>query len=226
VGEAADASGAMLPAVAGALGYGSGMSVRAVKRDAPIRQVALLRGVNVGGNNRVPMAQLRELLQELGYEDVLTHLQSGNAVFTTSGSSAERIERKIEEQLEHHLGLRVRVLVRTGEELARVVDTNPLPAAVSEPSRLLVTFLSAPLDPEALSSLDPTAFEPDLFGVGDREIYVWCPEGVRTIKLSYAFWEKRFGVIATARNWNTVTKLLALTQQEPRLDSDSAPTSA
>jgi uncharacterized protein (DUF1697 family) len=177
------------------------------------RQIALLRGVNVGGNNKVPMAHLRELLRELGYEEVRTHLQSGNAVFTAAGMPPEQVAQEIEDVLASSLGLGIRVLVRTAEELARVVSANPLPEAVAEPSRLLVTFLSAPPDPERLGELDPVDFEPDLFGFGEREIYVWCPEGVRTIRLSYAFFEKRFGVVATARNWNTVTKLLELARE-------------
>jgi uncharacterized protein (DUF1697 family) len=176
------------------------------------RQIALLRGVNVGGHNRVPMAHLRELLLELGYEDVRTHLQSGNAVFT-AGAPPEVAAREIEGQLERSLGLGVRVLVRTAAELARVVSANPLPAAVAEPSRFLVTFLSAPPDPDLLGQLDPADFEPELFGFGERELYVWCPDGVRTLKLSYAFLERRFGVVATARNWRTVTRLLALARE-------------
>lgn len=180
---------------------------------APVRHVALLRGVNVGGNNRVPMATLRELMHDLGYAGVRTHLQSGNAVFSAPRTPPERAAQEIEEQLARRLALNVRVLVRSGQELARVVATNPLPQAVSEPARLLVNFLSAAPDPELLGELAPADFEPDLFGVGEREIYVWCPEGVRATRLSYAFWEKRLGVTATARNWNTVTRLLALTEE-------------
>jgi uncharacterized protein (DUF1697 family) len=189
------------------------MCAGAVQSERPSRKIALLRGVNVGGSNKVPMAHLRELMQELGYENVRTHLQSGNAVFTADETPPEAAAQEIEGQLARSLGLGVRVLVRTAEELARVVSANPLPEAVSEPSRLLVTFLSAAPDPQRLRELQPADVEPDLFGVGEREIYVWCPEGVRAIKLSYAFWEKRFGVVATARNWNTVTRLLALAQE-------------
>jgi uncharacterized protein (DUF1697 family) len=177
------------------------------------RQIALLRGVNVGGHNRVPMAHLRELLLDLGCEDVRTHLQSGNAVFACGDKSPEVAAQAIEDQLARSLGLGVRVLVRTAADLARVVSANPLPDAVAEPSRFLVTFLSAPLDPGLLGELDPVDFEPELFGVGERELYVFCPEGVRTLKLSYAFLERRFGVVATARNWNTVTRLLALARE-------------
>ncbi len=113
----------------------------------PSRQIALLRGVNVGGHNRVPMAHLRELLLDLGYEDVCTHLQSGNAVFTAGDVLPDVASQAIEGQLARSLGLGVRVLVRTAADLARVVHANPLPAAVAEPSRFLVTFLSAPPDP-------------------------------------------------------------------------------
>jgi uncharacterized protein (DUF1697 family) len=179
----------------------------------PVRQVALLRGVNVGGNNRVSMAHLRELMQGLGYDGVRTHLQSGNAVFTADGTPPERAAQEIEGLLERHLGLSVRVLVRTDEELARVVEANPLAEAISEPARLLVNFLAEAPDPDLLGGLDPADFEPDIFGVGEREIYVWCPEGVRATKLSHAFWEKRLRVVATARNWNTVTRLLELVQE-------------
>jgi uncharacterized protein (DUF1697 family) len=198
--------------------YGVPMCAMAVAGGAArggtsVRMVALLRGVNVGGNNIVAMATLRELLQGLGYGDVRTHLQSGNAVFSTSGTAPEQVAREIEEQLVKLLGLNIRVIVRTGEELARVIDSNPLPEAVVEPSRLLVNFLSAAPEGELVGGLDPAVFEPDVFGVGEREVYVWCPEGVRATKLSYAFWEKRLGVVATARNWNTVTRLRELVEE-------------
>jgi uncharacterized protein (DUF1697 family) len=176
------------------------------------RQIALLRGVNVGGRNMVAMAALRELLQALGYEGVRTHLQSGNAVFTAA-TPPERAGREIEEGLVERLGLQVPVLVRTRDELAQAVAGNPLGEATSQPARLLVNFLSGEPDPQLLGELDPADFEPETFGVGAREVYVWCPDGVQATKLSYAFWEKRLKVTATARNWNTVTRLLALADE-------------
>ncbi len=184
----------------------------AAGRSTVIRQIALLRGVNVGGNNMVAMAALRELLGALGYEDVRTHLQSGNAVFAAA-TPPELSARAIEDRLAGSLGLRVPVLVRTRDELAEVVATNPLGEATSEPSRLLVNFLSRKPDGELLDALDPADFEPETFAAGAREIYVWCPDGVRATKLGYAFWEKRLKVTATARNWNTVTRLLALADE-------------
>jgi uncharacterized protein (DUF1697 family) len=175
--------------------------------------VALLRGINVGGHNRIAMAQLRELLQALGYEDVRTHLQSGNAVFATAGTPPEQAAREIEDQIARSLGLGVRVVVRTRDELAEVVAANPLGEVASDPARLLVTFLSAAPERGLLGELAPADFEPDVFAVGAREIYVWHPDGVRATRLTNAFWEKRLGVTATARNWNTVTRLLALADE-------------
>jgi uncharacterized protein (DUF1697 family) len=100
--------------------------------------------------------------------------------------------------------------VRTQAELARVVAENPLLDVANDHARLLVTFLSDAPAREALSELAPADFEPDVFAFGEREIYVWYPDGVRATRLSNAFWERRLGVVATGRNWNTVTRLQEL----------------
>ena len=112
--------------------------------------------------------------------------------------------------LAEELGLEAKVLVRTKGELERVVAGNPLLDVASNPSRMLVAFLSDAPDREVMRQLAPADFEPDVFAVGEREIYVWYPEGVQATKLSNAFWEKRLGVVATGRNWRTVTRLLEL----------------
>ena len=175
------------------------------------RHVALLRAVNVGGRNRIAMADLRELLEGLGYGEVRTHLQSGNAVFTAAVSSPEQLGQEIEGALVEQVGLAAKVLVRTRAELERAITANPLlDVADGNHSRLLVTFLSHTPDREVLAELAPAEFEPDVFAPGEREIYVWYPEGVRATKLSNAFWERRLRVVATGRNWNTVTRLLEL----------------
>jgi uncharacterized protein (DUF1697 family) len=173
------------------------------------RQVALLRGINLGRSKRIAMADLRALVEGLGYADVRTHLQSGNVLLTTSASPA-RAAKAIEGALDAELGVDVRVLVRTDDELASVVDRNPLGDVATDPARLLVTFLSGRPDPKRLRALDPADFEPDVFRAGAREIYVWCPNGYAGTKLTHAFWEKQLGLTGTARNWRTVTKLLEL----------------
>jgi uncharacterized protein (DUF1697 family) len=176
------------------------------------RLVALLRGINVGRHNRVGMSQVRELMDGLGYDGVRTHLQSGNVVFTT-GSPPERAAQEIADRLAHELGFMVRVLVRTRDELAQVVKRDPLAAVASDPARYLVTFLSAAPDRRRLSALDAADYEPDVFRLVGREIYSWYPNGVHATKLTNSFWEKQLGVTGTARNWNTVTRLLALADE-------------
>jgi uncharacterized protein (DUF1697 family) len=171
--------------------------------------VALLRAVNVGGRNRIAMARLRELLEGLGYGAVRTHLQSGNALFTAAGTPAH-VAHEIEGALAEEIGLTAKVLVRTRAELERVVAANPLLDIAGDPARLLVTFLSQAPDRGAVSELAPADFEPDTFALGEREIYAWYPQGVHATRLSNAFWERHLGVVATARNWNTVTRLLEL----------------
>ncbi len=175
------------------------------------KYAVLLRAVNVGGRNKIAMARLRELLEGLGYEAVRTHLQSGNAVLRAVGKSPQRVGDEIEGVLAEGLGLEAKVLVRTKGELERVVAENPLLGVASNHSRMLVAFLSETPDHEVMRQLAPADFEPDVFAAGEREIYVWYPEGVQRTKLSNAFWEKRLGVVATGRNWNTVTRLLEMT---------------
>jgi uncharacterized protein (DUF1697 family) len=175
--------------------------------------VALLRAVNVGGRNRIAMEQLRGLLEGLGYGDVRTHLQSGNAVFTAAGSSPEQLGQEIEGALAEQVELAAKVLVRTRAELERAITANPLLDVADDHARLLVTFLSDAPDREVIAELAPAEFEPDVFAVGEREIYVWYPDGVRATRLSNAFWERRLGVVATGRNWNTVTRLLELVDE-------------
>ena len=173
-----------------------------------MRYVALLRAVNLGKNRKLDMADLRALLASLGYHDVSTYLQSGNAIFTSPQDNPEILEREIAQEIERKLGFDVPVLIRTPQELASIVDANPLPHALAKPAQYYVTFLSARVDPPAAAALDPERFAPEEFRVGDRAVYVWLPEGAQRARLSNSFWERHFGVTATSRNWNTVTALL------------------
>ncbi|MGR3933503.1 DUF1697 domain-containing protein [Streptomyces sp. BRA346] len=174
-------------------------------------QVALLRGINVGSGRRFPMARQRALMAELGFEDVTVHLQSGNIVFADPGTPPERTARRLEDAFAADLGFSVPVLVRTRDELAAVVDANPYPAAVAEPKTLHVVFLSdVPTDTSALDAVDASAYAPDEFRLVGRELYLHLPGGLGRSKLAAKLTNPRLGVTATARNWNTVTKLLAL----------------
>ncbi|MFE7315073.1 DUF1697 domain-containing protein [Streptomyces sp. NPDC057555] len=175
------------------------------------RQIALLRGINVGGHNAFPKALQLELARSLGFAEVSVLLQTGNLVFADPGIPPERTARRIEEGILAELGLTVPVVVRTRDELAAVVAQNPFPLAVPEPKSLHVTFLSGePADTSRLDALDQAAFAPDRFQLVGRELYLWCPQGAGRSKLAGAVGRAPLGVTATARNWNTVTKLLAL----------------
>jgi uncharacterized protein (DUF1697 family) len=170
------------------------------------RYVVLLRGINVGRNKRIAMADFRALLDALGCEGVDTVLQSGNALVTAAGSAAE-IERDVEAGVAARFGVEVRCVVRTGAELVAAIDANPLP--VPNGSRFLGLFLSERPDARLLAANDPVALDPGRVAMGDRVIYQWCPDGVLAAPPVSAFVERQLKVGVTARNWNTLARLAA-----------------
>lgn len=176
-----------------------------------MRYVALLRGVNLGPNKRVAMSDLRDLLSSLGHTDVRTYLQSGNAVFTSDRDDPEELAREIERGLAREVGHEVAVLIRTGKQLAKVVDGNPFSDVATDPSRLHVSFLLGEPDLKLLRAVDPSEYEPDRFAVGDGVIYLWYPNGMQGTTMNDRFWRGlKLGVQTTTRNWNTVTKLRSM----------------
>jgi uncharacterized protein (DUF1697 family) len=177
-----------------------------------VRYAALLRGVNVGGKNRLPMPALRDLLVGLGFTDVETLLQSGNAVFGAGRTSPAKVAARITDGLQEELGLDVTVMVRTHAQLTSIVDANPFAKeAAKEPGKVLVSFLAQPPARGRLDDVDGAALEPERFRLVGSELYLWCPRGVGRSRLVQTLSDKKLGVAATARNWNTVTKLLELT---------------
>jgi uncharacterized protein (DUF1697 family) len=174
------------------------------------KSVALLRGINVGRNKRIAMSDLRELVQGLGYHDAITHLQSGNIVFTGTRKPSERVAADLSGAIRAELGLDVTVVVRSRDELAAVVAGNPMPEHTGDPKKFHVTFLAAEPERGRLDGIDPATYLPDEFRVVGREVYLWFPEGVLASRLGNDFWEKRIGLAATTRNWRTVTRLLEL----------------
>ncbi|WP_199546876.1 DUF1697 domain-containing protein [Streptomyces sp. N35] len=174
---------------------------------------ALLRGINVGGRAKVPMAELRTLLTGLGYGEVRTHLQSGNAFFTAVKGDEQALAAKISAAIEQHFGFPVDCLVRDHTYLRNVADACPFPAADLEPKQLHVTYLSRQPDPERYAGLDQAPFLPEEFRLGDRCVYLYAPDGLGRSKLGETLSRPKLtkGMIATTRNWNTVTKLVELT---------------
>ncbi|MGZ8805200.1 MAG: DUF1697 domain-containing protein [Microbacterium sp.] len=171
--------------------------------------VALLRGINVGGKNKVPMAALRDLFVTLGHEDVATYIQSGNVVFTSTEKPVQAA-RDIAAGIQDEFGLAVPVIVRTHAELAKVATVNPYLTAGVDVSKLHVTFLADKPKAAAINDLDPDRSAPDEFTVVGREIFMLLPNGMGRTKLTIDYFERGLGTTATARNWNTVNKLLEL----------------
>ncbi|CCK26623.1 hypothetical protein BN159_2244 [Streptomyces davaonensis JCM 4913] len=174
---------------------------------------ALLRGINVGGAKKVPMAELRTLLTGLGLADVRTYLQSGQAVFAAGQGDARSWTARITEAIEQHFGFTVDVIVRDHAYLAAVVDACPFPAAELEGKQLHVTYFSAPVDEERFAGIDRSAFLPEEFRLGDRCLYLYAPDGLGRSKLAEQLAKPRVtkGLTATSRNWNTVVKLMEMT---------------
>ena len=168
--------------------------------------VALLRGINVGGHAKVAMAELRATFVDMGFTDATTYIQSGNVVFTASGS-ATRARSVIEKGLETRFGLGITVVVRTRPQLSEIIGHNPLAGGGRDPAKLHVTFLAAAPTSSRLSTLDPDGFLPDEFRVAGAEVYVHCPNGYGRTKLNNAFFERSLGVAATTRTLRTVTTL-------------------
>lgn len=174
---------------------------------------ALLRGINVGGSRKVPMADLRTLLADLGLDDVRTYLQSGQAVFAAGHGDEESLAGEIARAIEKRFGFGVDVIVRDHAYLRAIADACPFPAAELEPKQLHVTYFSAPVTPDRFAEIDQEAYLPEEFRLGDRALYLYAPNGLGRSKLAEHLSKPRMtkGVIATSRNWNTVVKLVEMT---------------
>ncbi|MFE7547767.1 DUF1697 domain-containing protein [Streptomyces gardneri] len=178
---------------------------------------ALLRGINVSGHRKVPMAELRSVLEDLGHRDVRTYLQSGNAVFTTDSTASDaELTTALEDAVERRFGFRVDCLVRDGAYLAAVAEACPFPAAELEGRQLHAIYYSGPAEPERFAAIDREAYLPEEFALGDRVLYLYVPEGLGRSKLGDVVTRPSVvkGLVATARNWNTVVKLVEMTQED------------
>jgi uncharacterized protein (DUF1697 family) len=169
--------------------------------------VVLLRGVNVGGRQPIAMAKLRTLLEHLGYADVRTYLQSGNAVIAAPKRSTSSLAKEVEQAIKDDFGATVTVMVRTARELEQVIVAKPAGADASDPKKLHVAFLGAKPAADAVRATEVPAGDSGRFWVVGRELYLYLPDGQARTKLSGAYFERKLGVAATARNWRTVTTL-------------------
>ncbi|HEY6628352.1 MAG TPA: DUF1697 domain-containing protein [Acidimicrobiia bacterium] len=172
--------------------------------------VALLRGINVGGRARLPMTELRSTLVDLGLRDVETYLQSGNVVLESGDRAVTGLAGRIELAIAETFGLQIRVILREREDLVAVARSHPFLDTEADPSRIHVVFLEVVPEADKVAALDPNRSPSDQFEVIGREIYLRYPNGQGRSKLSLDYFERVLGIAGTARNWNTVTKLLEM----------------
>ncbi|MFF8972933.1 DUF1697 domain-containing protein [Streptomyces sp. NPDC014995] len=186
---------------------------------------ALLRGINVGGAKKLPMAALRTLLEGLGHDHVRTYLQSGQAVFSAGHGDEDGLAGEITRAIEKQFGFGVDVIVRDHAYLKAVAEACPFPAADLAAKQLHVTYFSAPVGPDRFAGIDRAAHLPEEFRLGDRALYLYAPDGLGRSKLAAQLSRPRVtkGLIATTRNWNTVVKLVEMTAETPEGAPGGAP---
>ena len=173
------------------------------------RYVALLRGVNVGGKNKLPMADLRDIFTAAGCAAVQTYIQSGNVVFEAAQDLAERVPEIVTRAIRRQFGFETAVVMRSSEELRRVVASNPFDTS-GDPRFLHVAFLEDTPGAEAVSRLDPQRSPPDAFAVRGRNVYLHYPNGVARSKLTNEYLAAQLQTASTMRNWRTVLSLLKM----------------
>ena len=168
--------------------------------------LALLRGINVGGKNILPMKDLAKLFADAGCSNVRTYIQSGNVIFEAP-AKADKIGLTISEKIEKRFGYRIPLVLRTAEQLRKTIDGNPYLPTATDQKALHVYFLAHVPDAAAIAGLDPNRSAPDAFHVLGHDIYLHLPTGMGRTKLTNAYFDSRLSTTCTARNWATVLKL-------------------
>jgi uncharacterized protein (DUF1697 family) len=181
--------------------------------------VSMLRAVNVGGTSRIKMDALRAVYESIGLRDVRTMLQSGNVVFRSAIADREQLVKRIMQEIERQLELKAEVILRTMAEIASIVERGPVLSPRADRAKLLVMFLSAVPDAAAQAALVKGHKGPEMLELRGPEIYLYYPEGVGRSKLSGAVIESKLNTAGTARNWNTLQKLLDTARTLERQDA-------
>ena len=180
------------------------------KDDMTGANVALLRGINVGGKNKLPMADLAAMFREAGCDDVRTYIQSGNVVFRAGPELAGDISSLISASIVNQFGYSVPIVTRTASDFQEIVQANPFAEIGAEANKLHVMFLADMPDRARVDALDPNRSPGDEFAVLGREVFLHCPNGVARSKLTNAYFDSSLSTTSTSRNWRTVGKLLEM----------------
>jgi uncharacterized protein (DUF1697 family) len=178
-----------------------------------VTHVALLRGINVGGKNILPMKDLAAMFVAAGCTGVRTYIQSGNVIFSAPATLARKLPEQITKAIEKRFGYRIPVIARTSDELARAIRDNPFLKPGVDEKALNVYFLANLPGAPAVAALDANRSAPDVFHVRGREIYLHLPNGMARTKLTNAYFDSKLSTISTARNWATVRKLLEMMEE-------------
>ena len=181
----------------------------------PTTHVALLRGINVGGKNLLPMKELVKLFEKAGASEVETYIQSGNVVFRTPAAALDGFESEMAAAIEKRFGLRVPVVLRTAKEVATVLEKNPFLSRGAETSALHVAFLAGKPAAADAAKLDPERSPGDEFELRGRDLYLHLRNGVAKSKLTNDYLDRTLKTVATVRNWNTVGKLVEMSSRPP-----------
>ena len=189
---------------------------RMVDSNAMRTCLALLRGINVGGKNILPMKTLAAMFTQSGCTNVLTYIQSGNVVFDAAPGLIDNIPALITLEIEKHFGMRIPVILRTPDEMSATTHHNPFAEPGADEKLLYVFFLADSPDARNVEKLDAVRSHPDAFRVNDREIYLHLPNGAGRTKLTNAYFDSKLATVSTARNWRTVKALTELMAERCR----------
>jgi uncharacterized protein (DUF1697 family) len=181
--------------------------------------VALLRGINVGGKNLLPMKELVRLFEKMGCVDVVTYIQSGNVLFSNPAAALDGFAGEMAAAIEKRFGLRVPLVLRSAQEIATVLAKNPFLTRSTDPKALHVAFLAAKPAAANAARLDPKRSPGDAFELRGRDLYLHLPNGVAKTKLTNDYFDRTLATVATVRNWNTVGKLV---EMSARANPDAA----
>ena len=170
--------------------------------------IALFRGINVSGQKKIKMADLRQHMQALGFDQVRTYIQSGNLIFQSEVVAKDELEKQIEEKILAEYGFEVSVIIRTPEELQAILVENPfLQNPENDPKRFYVAVLASEPTTERLDVLAEKDYAPEAYAILGKTLYFYVPNGYGRSKMNNNFFENKLKVVATTRNWRTMHKL-------------------
>lgn len=174
--------------------------------------IALLRGINVGGRNRLPMKELAAMFVEAGCYDVRTYIQSGNVLFRSEPALVEEVPSIVSMAILNRFGFEPPIITRSAQEFADVGLSNPFIAAGADTDKLHVVFLADQPDAASAAALDPDRSPGDEFALVGRQVYLHCPDGFARTRLTNSYFDSGLSTTSTTRNWRTVVKLLELAE--------------